>query len=248
MSYLGMVAETITIKGDNDVPIPAYVAKPEGKGPYPGILLFHHAPGWDDLYCEWTRKFAHFGFVAICPNLYHRAGDGNPGDVAAKVRAEGGVADADVLVDAEASIRWLRAQDNCSGKVATFGTCSGGRNSFLVACTSKERIDACCDLWGGRVVMAEEDLDEKRPVSPVTLTKDLPCPLIGLFGQQDRAPSPEQVDMHEAELKKHGKDYEFTRYEEAAHGFFYYDRPAYRLEPAIDGWKRVFAFLDKHVK
>jgi len=65
-------------------------------------------------------------------------------------------------------------------------------------------------------------------VSPITLPAGLSCPLLGLFGNEDRSPTPEQVDQHEAELKKHGKNYEFHRYDGAGHGFFYYDRPAYR--------------------
>ena len=64
---------------------------------------------------------------------------------------------------------------------------------------------------------------------------------------QDRAPSPEQVDQHEAELKKYNKNFEFHRYDGAGHGFFYYDRPMYRVEQALDGWQKVFAFLQKHL-
>jgi carboxymethylenebutenolidase len=48
-------------------------------------------------------------------------------------------------------------------------------------------------------------------------------------------------------LKKHGKNYEFHRYDGAGHGFFYYDRPPYRIEQALDGWKKVFAFCEKHL-
>ena len=59
--------------------------------------------------------------------------------------------------------------------------------------------------------------------------------------------SPEQVAMHEAELKKYGKQYEFHSYDGAGHGFFYHDRPSYRQEQAVDGWKRVLAFFDKHL-
>ncbi len=55
------------------------------------------------------------------------------------------------------------------------------------------------------------------------------------------------VDLHEAELKKHGKQYEFHRYDGAGHGFFYYDRPAYRIEQALDGWQKVWGFLHKHL-
>ena len=49
-------------------------------------------------------------------------------------------------------------------------------------------------------------------------------------------------------LKKHGKQYEFHRYDGAGHGFFYYDRPAYRQEQAMDGWKKVFAFCERTLR
>ena len=70
--------------------------------------------------------------------------------------------------------------------------------------------------------------------------------LLGIFGNDDRAPSPEQVDRHEAELKKHGKSHEFYRYDGAGHGIFYWHRPLYRPEQAMDGWDKVFAFLEKY--
>jgi carboxymethylenebutenolidase len=82
-------------------------------------------------------------------------------------------------------------------------------------------------------------------VSPLDYTKDLPCPILGLFGNDDKNPTPEQVDQHEAELKKHNKDHEFHRYDGAGHGFFYYQYPAYRQAQAMDGWQKVFAFLEK---
>ena len=107
--------------------------------------------------------------------------------------------------------------------------------------------DACADLWGGRVVMGKEELNAKTPVAPVEMTKDLCCPLLGIFGNDDRAPSPEQVNQHEAELKKHGKVHEFYRYDGAGHGIFYWHRPLYRPEQAMDGWSKVFAFFGKHL-
>jgi carboxymethylenebutenolidase len=245
MAYEGMIAETLLVPGDKGELISAYVARPLGPGPYPGVLLFHHAPGWDEWYRETTRKFAHHGYAAISPNLYHRAGEGRSDDVAAKVRAEGGVPDAQVIGDAEGSVRWLRAQPWLNGKVAAFGTCSGGRHAFLYACHTKS-IDAVCDLWGGRVVMSKEELNPKQPTAPIDFTKNLACPLLGLFGNEDRAPTPEQVNQHEAELKKYGKTYEFHRYDGAGHGIFYYDRPMYRVEQALDGWQKLWAFLKKH--
>jgi len=231
MTYRGMTVEEIKISGDQGTPISAYVARPSGPGPFPGVVLVHHLPGWSEIYCEFTRKFAHNGYVAICANLYERNGQGNPDDVAA---------------DTEGAMKWLRAQPGQNGKVGVFGSCSGGRHAFLYACHKRD-ADACVDLWGGRVVMAKEELNAKTPTSPIELTKSLSCPLLGIFGNEDRAPSPEQVNQHEAELKKHGKSYEFYRYDGAGHGIFYYHRPMYRVEQALDGWTKVFAFFGKHL-
>ena len=247
--YRGMTCENITLTGDGGTPITAYVAKPAGPGPFPCVALIHHLPGWSELYIESTRRFAHHGFLAICANLYEREGggsDGNPDDVAAKVRAGGGIADKQMVGDIAAEVAWLRAQPESNGKVAVYGSCSGGRHAFIYACTRKD-VDACVELWGGRVVMGAEELNDKTPVSPIDLTKDLSCPLLGLFGNDDRAPSPEQVNQHEAELKKLGKNFEFHRYDGAGHGFNYWHRPLYRVEPAMDGWSKTFAFLGKHL-
>ena len=244
--YEGMLAETVAIQGFKGDVINAYSARPLGAGPFPGVVLIHHIPGWDEWYRETTRKFAHHGYAAISPNLYCRDGHGTPEDVAAKVRAGGGCADDQVVGDVEGALRWLRSSPCSSGKVGVFGTCSGGRHTVLAASRVKG-FDAAVDCWGGRVVMSKEELTPKQPVAPIDYTKDLSCPLLGLFGEEDKGPTPDQVTQHEQELKKHGKSYEFHMYPKAGHGFFYYDRAAYRQEQAMDGWKKLFAFFEKHL-
>ena len=244
--YEGMLAETITIQGHNGDSINAYFARPLGPGQFPGVVLVHHMPGWDEWYKEATRKFAHHGYTAICPNLYYRDGHGTPEDVAAMIRGAGGVSDDQVVGDAAAGRDYLRNLPYANGKVGIIGTCSGGRQTFLVACRSTG-FDAAVDCWGGRVVMSKDELTSKQPVAPIDYTKDLSCPLLGLFGEDDQSPPPDQVAQHEEELKKHGKNYEFHMYPNAGHGFFYYDRPMYRQEQAVDGWQKVFAFFGKHL-
>lgn len=241
-SYEGMTAETVPVKGANGDWIHAYLSRPLGAGPFPGVVMVHHMPGWDSWYKEATRKMAANGYVAICPDLYHRSGPGSPDDVAAKVRAEGGVPDAQVAADLGGCVDYLKAMPQLNGKVGIFGTCSGGRHAYLAACQF-DSLDAVMDLWGGGVVMAPDQLNEKRPVSPIDLTKDLRCPILGLFGEEDRAPTPEQVAQHEAALQAAGKQYEFHMYPDAGHGFFYHDRTAYRQSQAVDGWQKVFDFM-----
>lgn len=108
-------------------------------------------------------------------------------------------------------------------------------------------FDAVLDLWGGRVVMGPEELTDKQPVAPLDYTAGLSCPLLGLFGEEDRSPSPAQVARHEEELRRLGKQYEFHMYAGAGHGFFYHNRPAYRQEQAVDGWDKIWRFLEKHM-
>ena len=245
--YEGMIAETVSMKSANGDIINAYFARPLGPGPFPSVVVIHHMPGWDEWYREATRRWAHHGYAALSPNLYFRAGHGTPEDVTAKVRADGGVADEQVLGDLAGAEQYLRSQAYSNGKVGIWGTCSGGRHAYLAACRL-QTFDAVIDCWGGRVVMAESDLNEKFPVAPIDYTKDLDCPLLGIFGADDHSPTPEQVAIHEAELKKYNKDYEFHMYEGAGHGFYYYDRHVYRQEQAVDGWNKMFAFFGKHLK
>ena len=66
--YEGMLAETVTVKGYGDDFVHAYYA-PLGEGPFQQVLI-PHMPGWDEFYRETTRRFAHHGYLAICPDIY----------------------------------------------------------------------------------------------------------------------------------------------------------------------------------
>ena len=155
--------------------------------------------------------------------------------------------DDQVVGDLAASMEYLRSLPNSNGKVGAFGTCSGGRHVLLTA-SRVQGFDAVVDCWGGRVVMAESELTPQTPTAPIDYTADLSCPVLGLFGEDDSSPSPEQVALHEEALKRNGKEYEFHMYAGAGHGFFYYDRSVYRQEQAVDGWRKVFGFLAKHLR
>jgi len=245
--YESILAETVRLNGHNGDSIRAYFARPLGAGPYPTMVLVHHMPGWDDWFKEVTLKFAHHGYATITPNLYERTGHGTPEDVAAMARNAGGVPDEQVVGDLSAAIDFVKALPTGNGKTGLWGTCSGGRHAYLAA-AQLDTVDALCDLWGGGVVMTAEDLTPARPKAPLDYTEGLTAPILGLFGNDDRSPSPEQVDTHEARLKELGKNYEFHRYDGAGHGFFYDNRPAYRQEQAVDGWAKVWDFLGRTLR
>jgi carboxymethylenebutenolidase len=242
----GITAEVITYPGGGGDEIHAYVARPTGDAPVPGIVAVHHMPGWDEFYREFSERLARHGYTVICPDLYCRFGHGTPDDVAAKVRSEGGVADDSVVADCAAALAWLKALPTSNGQAGIIGTCSGGRHALLAA-SRVSGFDAVADLWGGGVIATPDQLSPARPVAPIDYTADLEAPLLGVFGNDDSHPSPAQVDQHEAELERHGKAYEFYRYDGAGHGFFYYHTPMYRPEQAMDGWAKVFSFFTRQL-
>jgi carboxymethylenebutenolidase len=234
----------VAYSGHNGDTVNAYYARSDSPDPIPGIVLIHHLPGWDEYYLELTRRFAQHGYAAISPNLFTRNGPGTPDDVAARARGAGSISDAQVVGDAVGALNFLKSQSYANGKVGIIGTCSGGRHAYLVACTTRA-FDAVADLWGGSVVQSQ--LTPNQPVAPIDLTADLNCPLIGIFGNDDMGPSPSQVNQHEEELKKHGKQYEFHRYDGAGHGHWYYHLAPYRPMQAMDGLAKVLTFFDTHL-
>ena len=83
-----LTAHNVTFSGHGGAEINAYHSLPAGDGPYGGVLVIHHLPGWDSGTKEITRRFAADGYNAICPNLYARQGfDVDPDDAGRRPRA-----------------------------------------------------------------------------------------------------------------------------------------------------------------
>jgi carboxymethylenebutenolidase len=239
-------AHTIQIKGHGGEEIEAYVSEPEGHQPGGGVVVIHHMPGYDRATKEIARRFAELGYNAIVPNLYWREAPGAaPDDAAATARAQGGVPDARLIGDVDAAAGWLRSRPGSNGKVGVIGYCSGGRQSVLAACNLD--LDAAVDCYGAFVTGTPP---EGFPLQVKNLVDQLPnlrCPLLGLFGIEDKFPGPEQVAELERILKANGKEYEFHSYEGAGHAFFSVDRPSYNVAAANDGWERIEAFYGKYL-
>ena len=247
MTYEALFAETVLMRGHQGDQIDAYLARPMGVGAAPGVVVIHHMPGWDGPTKEIARRFAHHGYVAISPNLHFREGKATPQENSASVRAAGGMPDDRTMGDVQGAVNHLRALPYLNGRVGVIGYCSGGRQSYLAACTVRG-IDAAIDCYGGGVVAKPEELTPRQPVAPIEFTRNLQSPLLGLFGVEDTRPSPEDTAKTREALDKFGKTYEFHTYDNAGHAFFAVDRPQYRPAAAIDGWEKVFAFFGKHLR
>jgi len=241
-----LLAETIMITGNNGDEIEAYSARALDEAPRGGVVVIHHMPGYDAQTKEIARNFAAHGYNAVVPNLYWREAPGaSPDDAAATARANGGVPDDRLVGDVSGAATYLKALESANGKVGTIGYCSGGRQSFLAAVSLD--LDAAVDCYGAFVVGNPPEGMPLKVGPIVDKTPNLSCPLLGLFGAEDKYPSPEHVAELEAALKANGKTYEFHSYPDTGHSFFSVNRPSYRVEAANDGWEKIFAFYGKYL-
>lgn len=246
VTYKAIEGDTIQIKGHQGDMIDAYMARPSAPGKYPGIVVVHHMPGWDEPTIEITRRFAQHGYAAICPNLHFREGKSTPEANSASITAHGGMPDVRTMGDVEGAIRQLRAMRYVNGKVGIIGYCSGGRQVYLAACTLKG-LDAAVACYPGGLGAGNVGLTPAMPIDPLDLTKDLSCPVMALFGKEDKRPSPEHAAKIEAELKKFNKTYEIHSFENAGHSIFATNRVDYRPLAANEGWIDIFNWYQKHL-
>ena len=241
-----LIAETITITAGNGDEIQAYSARALDEAPRGGVVVIHHLPGYDDGTKEIARRFAAGGYNAVVPNLYWRQAPGaSPDDAAATARAQGGIPDQQLVDDVAGALAYLKGLPGSNGKAGTIGYCSGGRQSFLAAVSLD--LDAAVDCYGAFVTGTVPEGAPLKVTPIVDKTPSLSCPLLGLFGAEDKYPSPADVAELEQALKAAGKTYEFHSYPGAGHAFFSVNRPAYNVEAANDGWEKIFAFYGRYL-
>ena len=142
----------------------------------------------------------------------------------------GGVPDEQCLGDVQGAIDFLRGRPEANGKVGVIGYCSGGRQTFMVACTLD--VDAAVDCYGGR--------------ADVRLAPGLRCPLLGLFGKDDQSRHPTDVAAMADALKANGKTFDFHSYERRGPRLLLRRPTYYRVEAAKDGWKQIWDFFGTH--
>ena len=247
--YDAVLSETVTITGHEGDAIEAYSARPLTPGPVGGVVVIHHLPGYDRQTKEFARSLAVGGFNAVMPNLYSREAPGaDPDDAVAAARSQGAIPipDERVVAEVEGAVAYLKGLPNANGKIGVIGHCSGGRQSFLAAVSLP--LDAAVDCYGGFVVgepPAGHPLAGWQPI--VTRTPSLSCPLLGLFGKEDKFPSPEHVAELEQALREAGKAYEFHSYDGANHGFMQVDSARYHSQSAVDAWGKILDWFGRYL-
>jgi carboxymethylenebutenolidase len=230
-----MAARTLTLGTMN-----VHLSEPKETGPRPAMVVCFHRPGIDAFTRTVTARLAANGYVAAAPNFYHRRPKDEDSAEARKYQT-----DVDLIADIGATLDALKKMPNVrADRIGIMGHCMGGRVAVLGA-TSFPELRACGDFWGGSV---SEARGEGRP-SPLALVKNITCPVLGIFGNDDTNPSPAHVEELAAALDAAGVKREFHAYDGAGHAFQAFVGPErYREEQSEDAWVKLFAFLGKTLK
>ena len=188
MSYQGMQAETVSFRAHNSDQGEAYYARPLGAGPFRAWSSSITCPAGTSGPPRWR---ANSPITAMRRSRRTCSSASVPAARTTSPRARapaGGAPTSEVMGDVAACMAFLRALPNANGKIGVIGFCSGGRHSYLAACTLPG-IDAAVDCWGGRVIVDDpKEFTPQRPVAPIDLTAKLTCPLLGIFGNDDKNP------------------------------------------------------------
>lgn len=216
-------------------PMEVCLGAPKREAPGPAIVLMYHRGGIDGFTRLVVDRLVAGGYVVAVPDVYHRAPSGMP-----MAERKDLLEDSEIVADVEATIGALRERaDVDPDKLVVMGHCMGGRMALLIA-ASLPVFRGAVVLYGGGVMRAWGD-----GPPPLEKLKNIRCPVIGFYGNEDKNPSPEDVNRIGAELARHGVAHTFHRYDRVGHGFQNpaHDSPDERAA-AEDAWAKTFAFLD----
>jgi carboxymethylenebutenolidase len=206
---------------------------PEGKGPFPGIIVVHEWFGLNDWVKEQASKLADQGYITLAIDLY-RGKVANDGDEAHELMR--GLAEDRVNRDLEAAFQFLSSQlDVKKDRIGAIGWCMGGGIALDLA-LEEPKLVADVINYGHLVTDPSE-------------VKKINASILGLFGAQDRGISPEDVRKFRVEMDKQGKKADITIYPDAGHQFENpNNKEAYRAKDAQDAWNKTVAFFESTLK
>lgn len=248
----GLIAHTVSWPAPDGFELPAYLARPEGDGPFPVVIVVSEIFGVHEYIRDVCRRLAKAGYAAVAPAFFVRVEDPAPlSDMARIQQIVAAAGYEQVMGDIGAALEWISLQSWARpDKVGITGFCWGGKVVWQ-ACARFAALDAGV-AWYGRLAPAANATDEQKAAGrpwPVDLAADLKAPVLGLYGGQDGGIPVASVEAMRAALTAAGKsDSEIILYDDAPHGFHADYRASYREADARDGWRRLLALFEARLK
>ena len=244
------------MRQDVQIPTPDGVSDgslhiPDGDGPWPGVLIYPDAGGLRDTFREMGDRMAALGYVALVPDVFYRAGDWAPFDMATLFsnpdeRARLGslmsaLTNDKIVSDARAYAEFLLARPEVSGSaIGTDGYCMGGRMSVIAAGGLGDTIAAAASFHGGRLAVTDD------PSSPHLAADGIAAVVYVAGAQDDNSFTTEQAELLDHALTDAGVDHTIEIYP-AQHGFAVPDMTVYDAAAAARHWDALRQFYGEHL-
>jgi carboxymethylenebutenolidase len=222
----------VTYKSGDET-VNAILYTPQGKGPFPALVVIHEWWGLNDWVKEEASKLADQGYAAMAIDLYRGKVATTPDEAHQIMR---GVPEDRANRDLLAATAYLASQKNVDGKrIGSIGWCMGGGYSLNLA-IADPKLKVAVINYGH---LASDDATLKK----------IDAAILGIFGGQDKGIPPADVNKFEAQLKALGKTAEIHIFPDAGHAFENpNNKPGYRADDAAEAWKLTTAFLAKYLK
>ncbi len=238
----GLVAGEVQIPV-SDGHLPGYFARPDGAGPFPVVLVIEEIFGVHEYIKDVCRRLAKAGYLAVAPELYARQGDLSKMTDVSKIVSEviSKAPDATVMTDLDSTAAWAGGNHGDLAWLGVTGFCRGGRATWLYAAHNPKLKAAVA--WYGPVAGGTSPI---QPKTVLDLAAELKCPLLGIYGGQDRGIRQDDVQEAASRARAAGAAVEIVVFADAGHGFHADYRPSYNAADAADGWKRMLAWFSKY--
>jgi len=255
LSSASAAAQAKVMEKDVNVPMASGVSDsalfyPEGKGPWPGVLVWTDILGLRPVFREMGRRLAAEGYVVLVPNPFYRNAkapivDGSfdfskPEDrakvmpMAAALTAEANISDAKSYV----AFLDQQSQTDKKKKMGVQGYCMGGPLTFRTAATQADRIGAAATFHGGGLVT-------DKPESPHLLIPKMKAEVLCCVADNDDQRDPAAKDkLKEAFAAAHLKA-TVEVYEGCNHGWTVRGSQVYNEAGAERAWSELTALYKR---
>lgn len=232
LSSFAATSKTVSYKSGDQI-VQGLLYTPDGKGPFPGLIVIHEYWGLNDWVKEQASKLSDQGYVALAIDLYRGKVGTTPDEAHELMR---GVPEDRAARDLKAAFEFLKSQKNVKAdRIGSIGWCMGGGLALDVA-LQEPTLSAAVINYG------------HLATDPGSIQK-INASLLGLFGGQDRGIPPDDVKKFEQTLKQMGKKIDVVIYPDAGHAFENpNNKTGYRADDAADAWKRTVNFLATTLK
>jgi len=202
-------------------------AKATGK--LPGVLVVHENRGLNPYIEDVARRVATANFMAFAPDGLTSLG-GYPGDDERGVKLFATLDRQKTTEDFVSAARWLKAREDCTGKIGVVGFCYGGGVSNALAVRLGADLAAAVPFYGGQPPAAE--------------VPKIKAPLLLQYASLDTRVNAGWPAYEEA-LKANNITYTAHMYENTNHGFHNDTTPRYDEAAAKLAWQRTIDFFNK---